>query len=112
MPGKGKPFTKGDDPRRNTDGAPKKEWTWAGVLKRIAEEEQAEGNELKELMGKALIDECLKGNVAALKEFGDRIDGKAQQAVDVTSNGESIVSVDSIIAAMEEARSQYKSEEN
>lgn len=72
----------------NRNGAPKKEWTWAGVLKRIAEEEQANGNELKELMGKALIKECLKGNVQAIKEFGDRIDGKAKQNFGIQGQGE------------------------
>lgn len=96
MPGKGKPFIKGKDPRRNTDGAPKKEWTWAGVIKRIAEEEQAGGTELKELVGKSLIKECLKGNVVAIKEFGDRIDGKPMQKTetDLTSGGEKIEGID------------------
>ena len=56
MPGKGKPFTKGDE-RINRNGAPRQPWTWAGVLKRLAEEEQADGLELKELMGKSLVKE-------------------------------------------------------
>ena len=80
MPGKGKPFKKGDK-RINTNGAPKKEWTWSGTLRRLAEEEQASGHDLKELMGKSLIKEGLKGNVPAIKEFGDRIDGKAPQSI-------------------------------
>ena len=76
----------------NRNGAPKKEWTWAGVLKRLAEEEQASGTHLKDLMGKALIKEALKGNVAAIKEFGDRIDGKPKQTIDVNDT-----SIDDII---------------
>jgi hypothetical protein len=58
----------------------------------FAEEEQASGTHLKDLMGKALIKEALKGNVAAIKEFGDRIDGKPKQTIDVNDT-----SIDDII---------------
>lgn len=91
MPGKGRPFPKGTS--GNPKGRPKEPWTWAGVLKRIAEEEQANGTELKELMGKALIKEALKGNVQAIKEFGDRIDGRAKQQHEHTGNVNSTITV-------------------
>ena len=75
----------------NPKGAPKKAWTWAGTLRRLAEEEQASGTDLKDLMGKSLIKEGLKGNIPAIKEFGDRIDGKPLQPTDITSLGEKLV---------------------
>jgi|2_EtaG_2_1085320.scaffolds.fasta_scaffold65856_2 hypothetical protein len=81
MPGKGRPFKKGES--GNPKGRPKEPWTWAGVLKRLAEEEQVDGQELKDLMGKSLIKEALQGNVVAIKEFGDRIDGKSKQGMEL-----------------------------
>jgi len=92
MPGKGRPFKKGES--GNPNGRPPAEWSWSGTLRRLAEEEQAKGIQLKELMGKSLIKEGLKGNIPAIKEFGDRIDGKANQGVDLNHSGEVIVRIE------------------
>jgi len=77
----------------NPKGRPKKEWTWSGVLKEIAErEDKTNKKEYKTLAGEALFKEVLKGNVPAIKEFGDRIDGKAKQSHELTGkDGEPFV---------------------
>lgn len=62
----------------NPKGAPKMAWTWAGVLRQLSKE-KLKGVEIKELAGRALLKEVLKGNVPAIKEYGDRMDGKAPQ---------------------------------
>ncbi len=79
----------------NPKGRPKKEWTWAGVLKDIAErKDNLSKKEYKMLAGEALFKEVLKGNVPAIKEFGDRIDGKALQRSDLTSGGDKIKGIE------------------
>jgi len=88
MPGKGKPFKKGD-PRINRNGREMEPWTWAGTVRRMAEEGK-KGDQLKEAVSRSLIKEAIKGNVPAIKEFGDRIDGKAPQSTDITTDGEKI----------------------
>lgn len=80
------------DPRINRKGAPKRDWTWSGILAKLSEEIGDDGIALKEAMAKALINEAKKGNVRALQEFGDRIDGKPKQTIDVNDT-----SIDDII---------------
>lgn len=68
-------FKKGKDPRRNLKGAPKKEWTWSGLLKKCADE-AIKGKTKKEWIAESLFKEAMKGNIQAIKEFGDRVEGK------------------------------------
>lgn len=83
-------FKKGD-PRINRKGRPPKDWTWAGLLRDLAEQlHEKTGVAKKEIIASALFKEAMKGNVMAIKEFGDRIDGKSKQTTDVTSGGEKI----------------------
>lgn len=66
----------------NRNGAPKKEWTWAGTIRRVVEQmEEVEGKKVKENVAKSLLNQCLQGNMQAIKEFGDRVDGKAPQSI-------------------------------
>lgn len=79
------------DPRINRKGAPKREWTWSGVLQKAVQKKMKSGGEIKELIAQSLIDEAIKGNVVAIKELMNRMDGMPQQDMDVTSEGKSIV---------------------
>lgn len=72
----------------NLKGRPKADWTWSGLLREVAE--QMKINKLngvekprKQLIAEALADEAEKGNVQAIKEFGDRIDGKSKQSIEM-----------------------------
>lgn len=51
---------------------------WKSVIARRLEALQA-----MEKVADALITEALTGNIAAIKEIGDRIDGKSVQGVDI-----------------------------
>jgi len=76
----------------NPKGGVKKEWTWSGLLRDLSEQtDGASGLTKKEIIAKALFKEAYKGNVPAIKEYGDRIDGKPPQALDHTSNGNTIL---------------------
>lgn len=71
--------------RINKKGAPEKEWTWRSLLAQAAEE-VAEGSKepKKKLMARKLVDLCVNGDVAALKEFGNRRDGMPKQQLEHT----------------------------
>ncbi len=70
---RGRPFKKGES--GNPNGAPKKEWTWRSLL---LEEPK------KVIMARKLISKGIEGDTTALKEFGDRVDGKSIQGVELT----------------------------
>jgi len=75
----------------NPKGGIKKEWSWSGLLRDLADEiDGKSGLEKKQIIANALFKQAYRGNVIAIKEFGDRIDGKAQQAIDHTTNGKDI----------------------
>ena len=75
----------------NPKGRPKAAWTWSGLLKETLEElDEATGQEKKYSIVKALYKQAVKGNIQAIKEYGDRIDGKALQSMDHTTNGKDL----------------------
>lgn len=77
--------------RINRNGAPRKEWTWRGILLQAAEIAAEDGREVKEVVAEALMLKAMAGDVPAIKEFGDRIDGKAKQDIGLGGmNGEPI----------------------
>jgi len=69
----------------NREGRPMEPWTWRGLLMEAAEE-VAEGSKepRKKILARKLVEKAADGDVTALKEFGDRIDGKANQAVELS----------------------------
>lgn len=66
----------------NPKGAPKREWTWAGVLKEAAEEASKDGKTIKEHIARSLIREALQGNVLAVKAIMERMDGLPKQPME------------------------------
>ena len=82
------PFQKGQS--GNPSGAPKRTWTWSGVLQKAVEEHDEDGIPIKEVVAQSLIKEARKGNVLAQKEIMNRMDGMPRQDTDITSGGEAI----------------------
>jgi len=75
------PFTKGD-PNINRKGRPPKEWTMAGIIEQALEEVEAKsGKTFKELIAKRLAHLAVSGDMQAIKEINDRMDGKPAQSV-------------------------------
>lgn len=67
---------------------------WHDAIRRaLARREKGKPDKLNRLAD-ALITEALDGDIQALKEFGDRIDGKVPQGIEGPGeNGEHIVNV-------------------
>jgi len=68
-------------PFGNQNGVKNRPWAEAINRALLAED----GKKLRALADK-IIDRALEGDVAALKEVGDRVDGKAAQALEHSGN--------------------------
>jgi hypothetical protein len=73
----------------NRDGPPKKLWTWSGLIREKMEMTK-DGKEIKGLVIDSLIGKAIGGDINAIKEVGNRIDGMPIQNNDITSKGESL----------------------
>lgn len=75
------PFQKGQS--GNPGGRPKREWTWQGLLEKVGNEvENKTGQTFKDLVAKRLWIECVNGNVHAIKELFNRLDGMPRQPIE------------------------------
>jgi len=70
----------------NRKGAPKKEWTWSSELKKAVEEKAKDGKPIKYHVSRSLVNQALKGNVNALREMMNRMDGMPKQSHEVEGN--------------------------
>ena len=66
--------------------ASKQNRLWGGILNKIATQNPDKMRQAAE----KLLEMAVEGDIAALKEFGDRLDGKVTASVDVTSGGQPI----------------------
>lgn len=72
-------------PKGNKNAVKGREWFEAlrYALANYEDNDVKRGQALKRI-GKKLIEQALAGDMAAIKEIGDRIDGKAVQVIDAT----------------------------
>lgn len=80
-------FTKGD-PRINRKGRPVGSLSFATVLQQEAEKQagvKEDGTKVSalELITKKLVELAKAGNIMAIKEIADRLDGKARQNIEM-----------------------------
>lgn len=75
----------------NPSGRPPAAWTMKGLIIESLEEADETGEPYKKLIARKLRTLALKGDMIAIKEVNNRLDGMPQQ--DVTSGGEAIGSV-------------------
>lgn len=73
-------FKKGEV--HNPTGRPKKEWTWSGLLEEAMEEQNESGEPYKKLIVRKLRALGLKGDMVAIKELFNRMDGMPQQPME------------------------------
>lgn len=94
-----KPFKKGNDPRRNLNGRPKgvpdtktRLMRYLDIVQEIKNPVSGELEQFTvfEQMDLALIAKARKGDVRAYNALIERLEGKAKQAIDMTSNGETL----------------------
>lgn len=78
-------------PKGNNNAAKAKIWS-AAILRALEKRSRTERKKIIDSIADALIDKCLERDLPAIKEFGDRIEGKVPQAIEGTGeNGEVIV---------------------
>lgn len=69
--------------RINKAGAPKKSWTWAGLLEKVAEETEVKsGQKFKDLVSKRMWVDAVNGSLGAQKEIMNRMEGMPKQSSD------------------------------
>lgn len=91
------PFAKGQS---GNPGGRKSEKPWRDALM-LAVNEATEDGDKKKLrkMADALVEQAIGGDVAAIKEIGDRIDGKPKQQIEHSGDAENPVAVAISVAA-------------
>jgi hypothetical protein len=64
---------------------PKQEKPWRDAIQRAIHRTADDGKTKRlEMLADQLVTEALKGDVSALKEIGDRLDGKPRQEIEAT----------------------------
>lgn len=71
----------------NPNGRPKGALSWSSMLRKTAEEDYGvkdDGTKVSkmEAIAKKMLELAIAGDVQAIKEFGDRLDGKAKQQIE------------------------------
>jgi hypothetical protein len=75
----------------NPNGRPPRAWTMSTLIEEALEEvETQSGKSFKSLVAKRLAHMAVNGDIQAIKEINDRIDGKPRQSTDITSGGRPI----------------------
>jgi hypothetical protein len=75
----------------NPGGRPKRDWSWASELeKAVNETEKQTGKTFRELVAKRVVAEAASGNINAIKELINRMDGFPLAYTDITSEGEKL----------------------
>lgn len=71
----------------NPNGRPKREWTWASLLEQVGEEiEPKSKQKFKDLVSKKLWIKAVNGDVIAIKEILNRMDGMPVQKGEIDAN--------------------------
>lgn len=72
-----------------------KERTWAQAIDLALDERGKELGRMGALkvLAHKLLDKCAEGDMAALKELGDRRDGKPAQSIDLEASGNLVIEV-------------------
>lgn len=72
-------FQKGET--GNPKGRPKRDWTWTGLMEQVAEESSVDGKTKKEILINKLYELALSGDVVAMKEILNRMDGTPTKSI-------------------------------
>lgn len=84
---RGKPYPKGTS--GNLEGAPDKPHWWSQLYIDELEKDskKREGYKIKESVVRANVEKAEDGDMIAIKEIGDRVQGRAAQKVDMNLTG-------------------------
>ncbi len=81
----------------NPRGRPPRGVTMTNALKRLLAKRDTDGRPWRDVVAQALVDAALAGNVSAIKEIYERLDGKVEQGQEVSGPEGSPVQVDFVI---------------
>jgi len=84
---------KKDDSRINRNGAPLKDWTMTALYRQALEEMDETGVPKNKIIARKLIKLAEKGDVIAIKELNNRIDGMPTQKNEVDTTGELTIKI-------------------
>ena len=73
-------------PKGNQNAAKGKQWA-AAIERALSNRSRAEGKVMLDEVANKLIDLCMEGDLSAIKELGDRLDGKAKQQIEASGEG-------------------------
>lgn len=71
----------------NPNGRPKKEWTMASLIRNALEEQNASGVPKKVTIARKLAELADAGDITAIKEVNNRLDGMPAQSIKQTHDG-------------------------
>lgn len=74
----------------NPNGRPKREWTWAGLIEQAVEENLTTKDgvlteKAKMFIAKKLVRMAIDGDILAIKEIANRMDGMPKQATELST---------------------------
>ena len=68
----------------NPKGRPKRNWTVQGLIEEAMEEEKETGVPYKKVVYEKLVEKAAEGDMIAVKEVNQRLDGMPKQTIDAT----------------------------
>lgn len=74
----------------NRGGRPPRDWTVSGLIEEAMEEADETGVPAKKLIYQKLVALAKRGDIQAVKEINQRLDGMPQQSNDITTNGKDL----------------------
>lgn len=77
----------------NPNGRPPKEWTMTALYKQAGEESDETGEPRNKIVARILWKKASEGDVVAIKELNNRIDGMPKQTTDITTGGDKLTIV-------------------
>lgn len=77
----------------NPNGRPKRDWTWSGLMEESMDEQDETGESYKKIIIKKIRTLGTKGDMIAIKELFNRMDGMPKQSTDLTTNGKDLEAV-------------------
>lgn len=81
----------------NPNGRPKREWTVKGLIEEAMEEQDETGIPAKKAVYKKLVQLAKKGDVTAIKELNNRLDGMPPAFTELsTKDGKPLIVIDTI----------------
>jgi len=75
----------------NPNGRPKRDWTVQGLIEEAMEEQDQTGVPAKKAIYQKLVALAKRGDIQAVKEINQRLDGMPQQKTDVNLSGQPII---------------------